>query len=105
MIKENENQNNMNFSMFDVRKLVSDEEVERVHANANFGLMSKRDVLSRGVLQTASGFHTGNTMRNIIIEHGLAKSQKNPLKVPLLTKKGREYLWCAFYDKGESYEI
>jgi len=32
----------------DPRKIITDEEIERVHANANFGTMSKRDVVNTG---------------------------------------------------------
>ena len=75
-----------------VKDIVSDEEVERVHANANFGSMSKRDVLNYGVLKCASGYRQGYTSTQIIKEHGLIDDNYE------LTAKGRVYLWAAFGD-------
>ena len=75
-----------------VEDIVSDEEVERVHANANFGSMSKRDVLNFGVLKCASGYYQGHTSTQIIKEHGLVNDKYE------LTAKGRAYLWAAFGD-------
>ena len=71
-------------------EIISDEEIERVHANANFGSMKKRDVVDQGVLKCASGYYQGSTSRSIIQEHGLIDGDYN------LTAKGREYLWSAF---------
>ena len=57
-----------------VQEIVSDEEVERVHANANFGSISKRDVVNQAVLKCASGYYQGYTSHQIAHEHGLIKS-------------------------------
>lgn len=70
--------------------IISDEEIERVHANANFGSMSKRDVVNQGVLKCASGYYQGSTSTQIITDHGLVDSKYR------LTKKGKRYLWVAF---------
>jgi hypothetical protein len=72
-------------------ELVTDEELNRVHGNANFGDCSKRDVLRFGVLKCASGYHQGYTSKTICIEHGLI-TEKNYK----LTDRGRKYLWAAF---------
>ena len=77
-------------------EIISDADVERVHGNANFGSRSKRDVLKWGVLQTAAGFQTGSTARQIMQEHGLIGTRRDRYKVPALTKKGRQYLWAEF---------
>lgn len=80
--------------MFVEIDIVSDEEIERVHANANFGGdLTKREVVRLGVLKCASGYHQGFTSRSICIEHGLITP-----KSYVLTKKGKEYLWAAFRD-------
>lgn len=68
------------------RSIIPDIQIERVHANANFGVRTKRDVVREGVLKSAFGWHMGSTMRSIIREHGL--SQKNGR----LTQKGFRYL-------------
>lgn len=71
-------------------EIITDEEIERVHANANFGSMSKRQVVNQGVLKCASGYYQGSTSTQIITEHGLIDDKYR------LTPKGRMYLWAAF---------
>ncbi len=71
-------------------EIITDEEIERVHANANFGSMSKRDVVNQGVLKCASGYYQGHTSTQIIKEHGLVNDKYK------LTVKGKKYLWAAF---------
>lgn len=70
--------------------IISDEEIERVHAYATFGDMSKRDVVDQALLKCACGYHQGYTATRIILEHGLINSEYN------LTVKGKEYLWATF---------
>lgn len=70
--------------------IITDEEIERVHANANFGSMEKRQVVNQGVLKCASGYYQGSTSTQIIKEHGLIDDKYR------LTPKGRMYLWAAF---------
>ena len=77
--------------MSDILKLISEEEVYRVHGNADFGSMTPRDVVNRGVLNVSKGWHSGSVMQSIILEHKLAWSRKSqsPMK---LKPKGRRYL-------------
>lgn len=77
--------------------IVSDEEIERVHANANFGSLSKRKVVNDGVLKTAMGYSMGHTQLCILVEHGLVKTPK-PMHhgTTTLTKKGFKYLQSVF---------
>lgn len=72
------------------REIITDEEIDRVHANANFGGMEKRQVVNQGVLKCASGYYQGSTSTHIIKEHGLIDDNYR------LTPKGRMYLWAAF---------
>lgn len=77
--------------------LISDERIEEVHGNANFGDdLSKRDVVRLGVLKCASGYLSGYTSRKICEEHGLIG------KGYRLTQKGQQYLWAAF-SKGSNF--
>ena len=76
------------------KEIISDEEIERVHGNANFGEMTKRDVVNQGVLKCASGYWQGSTSMSIISEHGLINNKYE------LTPKGREYLWSVFSKKN-----
>lgn len=71
-------------------EIIPDDEIERVHANANFGSMGKRQVVNQGVLKCASGYYQGRTATQIIKEHGLIDDEYK------LTPKGRMYLWAAF---------
>ena len=73
-----------------VEEIISDEEIERVHANADFGHISKRDVVAMGVLKVAAGYYQGHTSKQIITEHGLVDGNYT------LTAKGRTYLWAVF---------
>lgn len=76
--------------------IITDEEIERVHANANFGAMDKRTVVNQGVLKCASGYYQGHTSTQILAEHGLITHDYQ------LTPKGRAYLWAAFSNPPES---
>lgn len=76
--------------MMEPEEIISDEEIERVHANANFGSRPKRDIVNSSVLQFACGFRTGHTAWQICCEHGLVTKKYN------VTKKGRQYLWACF---------
>lgn len=76
--------------MITVQTIISDKEIDRVHANSSFGKISKRDVVKYGLLKCASGFHQGSTSKAIIREHGLIGKNYT------LTKKGKKYLWAAF---------
>jgi hypothetical protein len=72
-------------------EIISIEEIERIHGNADFGpMVSMRDVVNQGVLKCACGYHQGSTSKAIIEEHGLINSEYK------LTDKGRQYLWAAF---------
>jgi hypothetical protein len=70
--------------------IITDEEIERVHGNANFGSLGKREAVNQGVLKCASGYYQGSTLTKIITEHGLINDKYQ------LTAKGRMYLWAAF---------
>lgn len=82
--------------MTEEQEIISDEEITRVHANANFGSMSPRQVVRSGVLKCASGWHQGHTSTQILQEHGLITPKYR------LTKKGRRYLWAAYAGKPEN---
>lgn len=76
-------------------EIVTDAEVERVHANANFGpCLTKRDVVDEGVLTYAFGFTSGYTQITILREHGLI--EKPDRYNSHLTKKGYRYLHAMF---------
>lgn len=72
-------------------QILSNAEIERVHANANYGDMSKREVVNNGVWHVLMDYHIGATTRQIIIELGLAVADENPHLPVRLTDKGRKY--------------
>ncbi|WP_243546341.1 hypothetical protein [Pseudodesulfovibrio tunisiensis] len=71
--------------------IISDEEIERVHAYADFGdHITKREVVDMAVLKVASGYYQGHTSRTIAEKHGLVTAEYD------LTPKGRSYLWAVY---------
>lgn len=78
-----------------VDKLVTDEELDRVWGNANFGDMTKREVLRLGTLKCLAGWHQGFTSKTICTELGLINSQYR------VTAKGRAYLWLSCRRGGD----
>jgi hypothetical protein len=77
-------------SLSEQQEIISDEEIERVHANADFGSMTKRQVVNQGVLKCAAGYYQGHTSTQIITKHGLIDKEYS------LTPKGKIYLWATF---------
>jgi hypothetical protein len=80
------------------QEIISDEEIARVHAHANFGAMSPRDVVDEGVRKTAVGYHCGSTQLYILLEHGLATKPRPGSSDVSLTKKGKAYarsIYCV----------
>lgn len=78
--------------------IISDEEIARVHAHANFGAMSPREVVNEGVRKTAVGYHCGSTQLHILLEHGLATKPRPGSSDVSLTKKGKAYarsIYCV----------
>lgn len=76
-------------------QIVSDGDVERIHANANFGpCLTKRQVVNQGVLTYALGYTSGHTQMCILRAHGLI-TKPNGYHARL-TKKGTEYLRSLF---------
>lgn len=78
------------------QEILTDDEIERVHAHANFGPMAKRDVVAEGVLKTTFGYHCGSTQLNILQEHGLVRRLKPGSRSTTLTAKGMRYLQASF---------
>ena len=78
-----------------MEEIITDEQINKVHANAQFGDTPKRDVVNYALLKCACGYHNGHTAQQIIAEHGLIydASQRGPIA---LTALGSTYLWAAF---------
>lgn len=74
-----------------VDKIITNEFLENVFQYANFGNVTKRDVVKEALMKAVCGYHNGHTAECIIIELGLCTKK---LK---LTKKGQEYLYHSFY--------
>lgn len=77
-------------------EVITDAEVERVHAYANFGSgISKREVIDQTLLKCACGYSSGHTAQMIVAEHGLVISSKRK-GITALTQRGRKYLWAVY---------
>jgi hypothetical protein len=72
--------------------MISDEQLKRVHANANFGTMTPRDVINDGIRKIAIGYTCGHTQGEILHEHGLTTKAKKgrPWSINL-TEFGKRY--------------
>lgn len=81
----------------EAEKVIPDAEIERVHANANFGGIPKREVVNKALLKTACGYSNGHTADQIIAEHGLV-SEPNKRGSRNITARGRKYLWAVYGD-------
>jgi hypothetical protein len=73
--------------------LIPKEELDRVHASANFGNRSNRDVLNDAVLKTAVGYQNGSAAARIVEAHGLGITRNGNKKY--LTAKGLKYLLAS----------
>lgn len=71
--------------------IITDAEITRVHANANFGGMTPREVVNDGVRKYAAGYQGGSTQLAILREHGLITAQKGCSYKANLTEKGKKY--------------
>ena len=80
-----------------MKTIIPDSEIERVHANANFGDTPKRDVVNYALLKCACDYDNGHTAQQILAEHGLIKLSS---RHGILTEKGKKYLWAAFGRDG-----
>lgn len=72
--------------------IISDEEVQRVHKNANFGPRPPRSIIDEGVVEHAFGYSGGSVRTAILLEHGLIHKPRAMGYKAALTEKGREYL-------------
>jgi hypothetical protein len=77
-------------------EIISDADVDRVHANANFGDMPKRQVINEGVFKYAIGSHCGHTQTQILREHGLITQPRGPSENASLTAKGKRYARAVY---------
>lgn len=81
-------------------EIISDEEIEKVHSNANFGDTPKRWVVNSSLLKIHFGYSTGYTAYKILREHDLIKVKwlKSKQKI-LVNEKGKKYLRAVFGPK------
>lgn len=79
---------------------ISDEEIDRVWGNANFGDRPKRQVILETLLQISGAFHSGYTSMCICQKLGLLGSN---LRNPALTKKGKRVMY--YWNKARSITV
>lgn len=73
-----------------VYDLVTDETLNKVFGDANFGDKSKRDVIANTLLKCACGYETGSTAKHIVQSLGLVTQKWK------LSMWGKRYLYAAF---------
>jgi hypothetical protein len=78
------------------QEIISDARIREVHANANFGSQTPREVVNSGVLKYAFGYEGGSTMFAILREHKLIHTPSKPTTRSTLTAKGRAYLRAVY---------
>lgn len=78
------------------QSIISDAQIEQVHAHANFGGMAKRQVVNEGVLKAAFGYGSGHTQMTILHEHGLIRDFRKAKGNMNLTAKGLKYLRAVY---------
>ena len=77
--------------------IISDDEIIRVHAYANFGSMAPRAVVNDGVRKYAVGYQGGSTQIAILREHGLITKTKGCGYNASLTLKGKRYARSIYH--------
>ncbi len=73
-----------------VEQILPDKQINDVWEFADFGSVSKREVIAGALLKCASGYYTGNTAKQIVIELELIGKNWT------LTKLGKRYLFAAY---------
>lgn len=81
--------------------LISDQAIEAAFAGTDFGGMDHRSLLEQGVLKIQSGYACGHTLTRILIGLDLIKRHSTAAR-HTLTKKGKDFLFNAFYDASKS---
>lgn len=85
-------------------ELITDNAIDLVWGNANFGEDTpRREIIANGLLKYATGYKTGKTIREILEELGLVRTKwKGVTEVNVyLTQLGKEYLFL-YYSNGLS---
>lgn len=75
-------------------EIIADAELDIVFGNANFGEVTKREVIYDSLLKCLAGYTTGSTAKRICIELDLVYANKWDL-----TQKGRLYLYFAIHNE------
>lgn len=76
-------------------EIITDDQINDVWGSADFGNVSRRDIIKDALLQIAGDFSTGSTATAILKELSLINASGKGL-----TKKGRRYLFYAFRPKA-----
>ena len=75
-----------------MKQVLNDTEIADAFAGANFGSRDHRGLLEQGCLKLQAGYRCGHTLTQIMKELGLSSDKG-------LLKKGRRFMFDAFYDK------
>jgi len=78
-----------------VQDLITDNQINISWGNADFGEVSRRELIANSLLKCASGYSTGSTAKYILEDLGLVSKDWE------LSHKGQRYLFAA-YSNGVS---
>lgn len=83
-------------------QIIPSSEVTRVHAHANFGSMTPREVIDEGIKKVLIGYSCGSTQEAILQEHGLVSFRNQRTRTLRVTAGGMNYA-RAMYQDGVLY--
>jgi len=86
----------MSTRTWNIKELVTDEEIEEAKGYANFGPSDIRELIKWCLMKTVCDFSDGGTITHICRDLGLLTKNRN------ITKKGKHYLWLAFREHYKS---
>lgn len=78
--------------MRDVKKIVSDIDLNKEFKGTNFGGANQRDLVKWCLMKMVCGFNDGHTIMCI------CRDLKLLGKTWKMTKKGKSYLWASFHE-------
>jgi hypothetical protein len=81
-------------------KIITQQDIDKVWGNADFGNVSRIDVIKYGLLKAAGGWYQGNTSTNLLLNLDLIKKSKTGKTS--LTLKGHRNLYNFFKDKDKN---
>lgn len=84
-----------------IQHIITDAEIDAAWGNANFGQISKRDLILDTLKKVAQAWNLGHTAMSIVTELGLVEKRNNQIG---LSNKGLMYLLAAAKNTDVPYD-